>query len=476
MIFDTIGKWIRQVFGMIGQGDIKGKLGVDVACSEGMADAQQLWLSMYRDNPPWKSKTVQTLGLPASIAREIARLTTIEMKGSVTGSARAAYLQEQLEPLLMSIRPQIEIAAACGGMALKPYADNGLIRVDCVRADAFFPTAYDGGGNVTGAVFVERYTHGGVYYTRLEQHEHRSKLYTITNKAYASRNRSTLEREIDLAEVDRWASLAPSVTIENVERPLFAYFRTPLANDIDPAGPLGVSVYAGAADLIREADRQYSRLLWEFEGSELAIDASADLFQRVEHKFKKNEGAAGSTVEYKLPKGRERLFRLVNFNSDQATGDSLAMKTFAPQIRDASYLNGLNAQLQRIEFACGLAYGTLSEPQSVDKTATEIKMSRQRSYALVADMQARLEAALNHLVYAMDVLATIYRLAPAGGYETAWEWDDSIIVDTDVEFNRRLLLVQAGILRPEALYAWYFGTTEEQARELLPQMTAILEQ
>ena len=34
-------------------------------------------------------------------------------------------------------------------------------------------------------------------------------------------------------------------------------------------------VYARAAELIKQADEQYSRLLWEFEGSELAIDADA---------------------------------------------------------------------------------------------------------------------------------------------------------------------------------------------------------
>ena len=40
--------------------------------------------------------------------------------------------------------------------------------------------------------------------------------------------------------------------------------------------------------------------------------------------------------------------------------------------RDASFFNGLNQQLRRIEFNSNLAYGTLSDPNNTDKTAEEI--------------------------------------------------------------------------------------------------------
>ena len=85
--------------------------------------------------------------------------------------------------------------------------------------------------------------------------------------------------------------------------------------------------------------------------------------------------------------------------------------------------------MQRIEFQCGLAYGTLSDPQDVAKTATEITASRQHSYSTVHDLQKSLQSAIDDLLYAMDKLATLYNIAPQGTYTAAYDWDDSVVND-----------------------------------------------
>lgn len=72
--------------------------------------------------------------------------------------------------------------------------------------------------------------------------------------------------------------------------------------------------------------------------------------------------------EFDLPKGKERLFRMMDFDDDKEQ-----YKVFAPPIRDKSLINGFNAILRRVEFNSGLAYGTLSDLNTVDKTAEEIK-------------------------------------------------------------------------------------------------------
>lgn len=467
-IFGRLGRWLRGVFGMIGASDIKQHLGVTISISEEMADAQKLWHDMYVGEPPWKDNTTTTLRLPSSIAREIARLITIEMQAVVSGSARADWLNDQLQPLMRVLRMRTEVAVAHGGMVFKPYIKGDRIIVDCIRADAFFPVSYDDDGDITEAVFVDRKTIGQQYYTRLEHHKFDGTVYTIRNRAFRSYNKSALETEIPLSSVADWADLQPETIVENVDHPLFSYFRPALANNVDPSSPLGVSVYADAWELIRDADRQYSRYLWEYEGGELAIDASTDLFDAKIKRVYQPDGTYTEQVQHRLPKGRERLYRLVGASA-QESGTAMGMKAWSPTLRDESYKNGLNAILQRIEFACGLAFGTLSDPQSVDKTATEIRASKQRSYAMIADMQASLESALRNLLYCMDVLATAAGLAPAGAYDAAFAWDDSIVVDTDVEFARRMQLVQAGIMKPESLYAWYFGCTEEQALEQMPK-------
>lgn len=75
-----------------------------------------------------------------------------------------------------------------------------------------------------------------------------------------------------LESVPAWADLEERSEIENLEGPLFAYFKPPRANQEEPSSPLGVSVYAGAAvDLIRQADRQWEKLLWTFDAAEPKI-------------------------------------------------------------------------------------------------------------------------------------------------------------------------------------------------------------
>ncbi len=120
-----------------------------------------------------------------------------------------------------------------------------------------------------------------------------------------------------------------------------------------------------------------------------------------------------------------------------------------------------------MERACGLSFGTLSDPQSVDRTATEIKSSKQEMYATVTEIQKALQAALEQLVYAMDVWATLGRLAPAGRYHLAVHFDDGVLNDPDVQKQQDLQEVRDGILgKAEYRMKWY-GEDEAAARAAL---------
>lgn len=451
---------IRQVISrMVNKNTIESELNIDVAVSPEMAAGIDLWGSMYINRSPWLNKDVKSINLPAEIASEMARLITLEMDTQISGSARAEYLNRQYQPLVSKLRRYCEYGCAKGGILFKPYIDGGAIAVDCVQADQFFPTAFNSNGDITGMIAPEYKTVGNTLYTRLERHELTSAGYQITNMAFKQRvpqgGMAGLGKPCLLGEVREWAGLEANITIKNVQKPLFGYFKMPLANSIDTSSPLGVSVYARAAELIKQADEQYSRLLWEFEGSELAIDADAIALKDSEE----------------LPRLNQRLFRRLNLSG--GAGDADFYNVFSPAIRDQSLINGLNAILRKVEFACGLAYGTLSDVQDVDKTAEEIKASKQRSFSTVSDAQKSLEKALIDLVYAMDVWATVGNLAPAGKYEISFHWDDSLITDRLTEFNQRMQLVSSGQLKPALNIAWYFGVPEEEAEKMVPDSTSL---
>lgn len=452
--------WFRAVRdALFPPSTISNALGVDIAIDDNMARAIDLWADMYHGAPPWLSGTTRTLNIPATIAGEIARMVTLEMQSRITGSARAEYLDSQYRPIIQRARVITEYACAKGGVMIKPYIDNNGIAIDCVHAGRFYPTAYDSNDNITGVIFVAQKSVGTSIYTRLEQHSLVGDTYTINNSAYRSNTPGVLGVRVSLTDVDEWAELEDTATIQPIDRPLYAYFRMPMANVVNPTSPLGVSVYAKAVDTIQQVDKLYSDILWEYEGSQLAIDADITTFRR--------DSRTGNLI---MPKGRERLFRALDLGEGTDR-----YHIFSPQIRDTSLFNGLNQLLTKIEDQCCVAHGTLSVPDAEARTATEIKILKQRTYATVADIQKALQNALDNLVYAMDVWATLGELAPAGQYEISYKWDDSIIVDTQSEQAIRLQEVGAGLLRPEAYLMWRYGVTEEDAKAMLPEISGMAE-
>ena len=144
------------------------------------------------------------------------------------------------------------------------------------------------------------------------------------------------------------------------------------------------------------------------------------------------------------------------------------MKEYAPEIRDNSLFAGLNKYFKRIEFICGLSYGTISDPQQIEKTAEEIRTSKQRSFTVVSKMQESWDKGFEHLIYILDVLCTLYNLVPPGVAEKSATWGDGVLEDTDKEFQRRWAMVLAGKYKLEKFYSWYFGCSEDDAKELIP--------
>ena len=113
----------------------------------------------------------------------------------------------------------------------------------------------------------------------------------------------------------------------------------------------------------------------------------------------------------------------------------------------------------------------------MEKTATEIKSGKQRKYVLISSIQTALKHTFDALVYAMDVYATLYGLAPVGDYEVTYDWGDSILDDQetkDKEFARDLQLVSADIMNAWELRAKYFNEDEATAKAALPKMQDVV--
>lgn len=472
-MFKKFVNWIRQVIDrMVKTSTIENKINIKPTMSDDMSQAIERWFTMYSSKSYWLQNNNQSLGLPQAIAEELSRQVTLEMQVNINEKSAsdkevstkevktvtmASFLAKQLEPVLSKIRVEMEYCCVGGGLVLKPYCDGERICVDYVKANEFIPLAFNGRKEITSAAFIEEKREGSKKFTRLEIHTLTENDYVVQNKAYLSYFEDDIGNECPLDMVDEWKSLQPETHIENVKDPLFGYVAIPKGNTIDPNSPLGVSVYANAENLIRDADQQYQRFLWEYEGGELAIDASVDAFDTDD---------SGEPV---LPSGKERLFRNNSLDSATTSGGDL-FKIFSPQLRDSSYWNGLNKILQRIEDKCGLARGTFSDVTSDAKTATEVRTTKQRSAATVTDIQMALQSALDNLIYAISVYAQLYKLAPAGEYDVAYRWDDSIVVDSEAERIRDMQEVTNGLMLAWEYRKKWYGEDEATAKKRVKEL------
>lgn len=534
---------------MLGREVITKVLSVKPAMSANMINQIQLWSEMYEGRAPWLKEPdvsrgeftrVVSLGLPALIASEKARMATLEMESEITPpmkdvekenpdyeppsvdettgmvnmgresmmitepepdgpTERADFMNTQYKKVLKQIRRQLEYGIAKGGLVIKPYpiihndgeetqardvetpsegederlsSDKPLpkyeLGFDYVQADRFYPLSFDSNGNLTEVAFLAQHIDKDKVYTRLEHHILEDHILTVHNYAFVRtsidgmlkgviRNANDLGKPCSLQEIPQWSNLEEEVKIKDVDRLLFGYFRMPEANTIDPYSPLGVSAYSRVVSLIKDADEQYSRMLWEFEGGELAIDVDRDAM--------KIQELGNGQYQTVMPAKQERLFRKVDLNSEET------YEVFSPALRDESLSHGLNIILTRIEDVVGFSRGTLSEDVGLQvKTATELKINKQRSYATNKDIQQALEDALRDTVYAMDVYCKLYNMTPPGEYQISFKWDDSIIVDTETELEKRMAMINAGITSKLETRMWYFGETENQAKAALQKV------
>lgn len=417
-----------------------------------------LWYALYVNDPPWKTEEIRPLGLPGAIGRELTRHTLSEFGFSITGGPRADYMNDVIENSLIPNLPRLlELGLCLGGIAFRPYLDSrGKLQIAAAGATGFSPIDFDGGGRCISGVFrdlaeIKHRTYCRLEYHGWEQGENGAFLYVIRNKAYEGESGGG--QQVPLQTVPQWANISEEVKIEGLEQPLFSYFRNPSSNDVDPSSQVGVSIYGGepVVQLLKQADEQWEEIQWEYESGERKIfnDGPADVAD--------------------FP---DRLFQRGMY-----TQASNLFSVFSPEFRDGSLYNGFQWILQRIEYNCGLSFGTLSDPQSVQKTATEILAAKNRQRITVNAIQTELEATFNGLLYAVNAWCDLYQLAPIGDYEPVYNWGDGVIDDPDTIRQDKAMDLQeisAGIMSDWEYRVKWYKETPDEAKANLPKMQDIV--
>ena len=419
--------------------DIKTALGVKPALSQEMLDRIDVWNRAYMGKAAHiDNKRVISLRIESSGVRELANVAVNEMTTNVSNDTLNELIDKKIKPNLVE---KLQRALATGGMVIKPLDESS---VQFIAANAFIPIEYDVEGRLRDVVFPEQKHIDDRYYTRLERHMLNGGMLTITNTAYVSGSENALGREIPLSAVEEWKNYREAVSFP-VDRQVFGYFRTPLDNTVD-GSPAGISMFESSLEKIKRADIQFGRLDYEFESAKRRIHADVAM-------VKKNDSG------YEL----DEVY--VNVNGDKED----FYEEFSPALRQDGFIAGLEEYKREIEFDMGLSYGDLSQPQYVEKTATEINASKFRKRNTVSHIQEQLRACLDDLVFAF----AFYNRLTKSGYEFSCDFKDSILNDEQSEREEDRKDLANNTLRPEEYRARWRNETLEEALKNLPELAEV---
>ena len=442
--------------------DIGKVFGVELISSNDMNTALNRWNDISTGKPPWKNDEdqIETINMAKHISDTRAKLTTLDIGIAISGSPRADYLQELADDLLKRLPDRVAEADRLGGLIIKWNGETW----DFILPGNFGVTAKDDNGEIVGAIFAAHTSQGSAHFTRLEYHrfegtsQEGGRLYKVTNKAFKNqlspKGEVTLGAEVTLDKVEAWAHLEPEVTISNLEHPLFAYYRLPGANTIDPASPLGVSVFANALTELKAIDIAVSRKNTEVEDSKHITFVGQALIKNAQN--------------HHLEMPRFVMGLGMGLNDTETT----AVHEHVPTMLTDQRIKDINFNLSMAGVKCGFSEGVfVLDGQTGMITATQVEADdRDTIQTIKADRDA-LKDALEQAFYGADALSTLYGLAPLGEYEINFNFGDITYNYEEDKAAWRAYVMNGWV--PKWLYFVKFeGYSEEEAKAMIAEADA----
>lgn len=450
-MFDGLKRIWKGIMRMFGYTTLKNIVGKDITLSDRMIDAINEWKRMMNGEADWITGYVESLKIEEGICREFADATLIEMETRISIDS----LDKKYQKAIADLNENMQEGLGLGSFVLKPIGNSGS---EFVSADKFVPITFgdDRKPLDIGFLTVKRVGQND-YFTRFERHYFTNGNLTIENKCFHSQDPSDIGQTCSLEEVPEWATINPGPVIyPGMQQMDFGYYRNPIKNRIDGSA-CGVSIFEAAKGRIRKADIQGARLDWEYDSGERAIHVD-------DRALKKDR----KTGRFGMAKLNKRLYRGLNLDDGK---DKELYKEYSPEMRDEAYKRGLEEYKREIEFIVGLAYGDLSDAQEVEKTATEIKISKARKYNRITAIQSNLEECLEDFAAGLAFYNGLY----TSGYEFMCKFNDSILTDEESERQQDRQDVSMGVMSPLEYRMKWYNEDEETAAENLPEQNSVME-
>lgn len=355
----------------------------------------------------------------------------------------------------------LEKGIATGGFAMRPYIDEDKIKISWIRADQFYPLRSNTNEISECAIATKTIkTEGDInyYYTLLEFHEWQENKYVITNELYKSDNESIVGTQVPLTTL--YPDLAETVTLEGLRRPLFAYFRTPGANNKSLESPLGAGIVDNTKEILDIINNTHDQFSWEIQLGQRRVVVPAEFLR---------------TDEAHPPM----------FDSDQNIfagvygAETLGLKDITTPIRTVQYKDALSHLIKEFEVQVGLSVGSMNYADDGIKTATEVVSNNSMTYQTRSSYLTMVEKVINELIHSIFELAGYGELFSDNqpvfsldydSYRVSISFEDGVFVDKNKQLEDDLKAVVAGVMPKKQFLIRNYNLSEVELDEWLSDL------
>lgn len=429
-MLDRLWDWIKKLFGK--KPKVKDASGKNAGFAEAYAD-------------------IRKINFGAIFAHRLTNKAVADSTIFVGGeNARSEFVNLAIADVWKKVKKITEQALGTGGKVIVPRIQNGKPRFDIIDQSRMMISEVDGDELISVTLLADTATQNQKTYIRVTDYTlSPDGTHTIRNKAMTDTG-----AVISLADVEAWADISEEIVIQGCEHLLLGYLKSPIDNREDK-DLYGVPITYGSEAIIDQLYTCMEDFAQEFQLKKAFVGVDEMLWGK----------------DNKLP--TNGLFKKFAGNG-ALNGDSF-WEIFDPAIRDSSYVTRYDMLCAQLEQSVGTSRGILTEPSTTAATATEIKAANYDTFCLVDDIRSSLEALLNQLAYAYDVLAEAFGATPAGGrgqYELAFDWDLSAQESTVETFNQLSELESRGLIKGARLVSWVTGDSIEDAQKEIDEVKA----
>lgn len=370
-------------------------------------------------------ENIDNINFGAIFSNKLANYTISDSAMNIEGdNPRAELLNMIGQSMWKKAKKITAMALGYGGVIIAPYVKGGKIYYNLVPQSRLTIDATDG-DLITGATVLAEQK---IIKSKIDQ-----KIYMRWTNYKVENGNLTITQQFSDKEgnkipaPDFWKDIQEVRTITNVDRVPFGFIKSPI-NNRKVADKYGVPITYGSDATILEIKETMKQLVREYELKECFVGADVTMFNG------KNALPANG------------LFKKIDAASDDF------FEVFDPQFRD--YTTRLQELYKRLEHEIGTSYGILSEVNTQQATATEIKRSMYDTFTITDDMRTNIEKGMEDFFYSCNVLANAYNLSAQGEYEVKFDWSYSLLEDSQTEWAQMIWANNKSIISDVEIRQW----------------------